>query len=145
VVRTSAQAKVVQDAMSAEVAGEFPTRDGRMVQQFGYVEVPLELNFALLDSKFGVNIIGGMSSLFLVDNSVTLESNGSATEMGEANNLNPLNFSTNIGLGLQYEVSPKIQLSLEPVFKYQLNTFSESAGNFNPYSVGVYSGFNFRF
>ncbi len=145
VVRNASQAKAAQDALSAEVAAEFPSRDGRMVQQFGYVEVPLELNLALIDRKLGLHLIGGLSSLFLVDNSVTLESNGSATEMGEANNLNAVNFSTNLGVGLQYEVAPRIQLSLEPVFKYQLNTFSGTDGTFNPYSVGVYSGLNFKF
>lgn len=145
VVRNASQAKAEQDALSAEVSASFPSRDGRMVQQFGYVEVPLELNLALIDSKLGLHLIGGLSSLFLIDNTVTLEADGSTTEMGEANNLNPLNFSTNIGLGLQYEVSPRIQLNLEPVFKYQLNTFSDAAGDFNPYSIGVYSGLNFKF
>ncbi len=145
IVRNASQAKAAQDAFSAEVSATFPSRNGRMVQQFGYVEVPLELNLALVDSKLGLHLIGGLSSLFLIDNAVTLEAAGSSTEMGEANNLNPLNFSTNIGFGLQYEVSPRIQLNLEPVFKYQLNTFSDAAGDFNPYSIGVYSGLNFRF
>lgn len=123
-----------------------PALDGNMVQQLGYFEVPLELNYALVDKKFGVDLIGGVSSLFLVDNSVSLESNdGLITEMGEANNVNSVNFSTNVGLGLNYQFSEKIQLNVEPIFKYQLNTFTESAGNFNPYSVGVYSGFSFRF
>lgn len=145
VVRNASQAKAAQDAMAAEVSATFPSRNGRMIQQFGYVEVPLELNLALVDSKLGLHLIGGLSSLFLIDNAVTLEADGNATEMGEANNLNPLNFSTNIGFGLQYEVSRSIQLNLEPVFKYQLNTFSDAAGDFNPYSIGVYSGLNFRF
>ena len=135
------------DALSdnPEVAGEVSPFEGRMVQQLGYVEVPMELNYALLDRKFGVNIIGGVSSLFLVDNAVSLESDQLITEMGEANNANDVNFSTNIGIGLNYEISPKLQLNVEPMFKYQLNTFSETAGNFRPYSVGVYSGLNFRF
>jgi hypothetical protein len=145
VVRNASQAKAQLDALSAEISAEFPSREGRMVQQFGYVEVPLELNLSLIESKLGVHLIGGLSSLFLIDNSVTLESDGTATEMGEANNLNPLNFSTNIGIGLEYEIAPRIQLNLEPVFKYQLNTFSDSAGDFNPYSIGIYSGLNFRF
>jgi hypothetical protein len=120
-------------------------RDGVMSQQLGYLEVPLELNYALLDKKFGVNIIGGVSSLFLVDNSVALTSGELTTEMGEANNVNSTNFSTNIGLGVNYKFSSKIQLNVEPIFKYQLNTFSETAGNFRPYSIGVYSGLSFKF
>lgn len=129
----------------AGIGGQAQPLEGRMVQQLGYVEVPLELNYALLDKKFGINLIGGVSSLFLVDNAVILESNQLITEMGEANNANDVNFSTNIGLGFNYEISQRLQLNVEPIFKYQLNTFSESAGNFRPYAVGVYSGLNFRF
>lgn len=133
------------DALFELSANESPALDGKMVQQLGYIEVPLELNYALIDKKFSVNLIGGVSSLFLVDNSVLLESDGLVTEVGEANNANSVNFSTNVGVGLNYEFSPKVQLNLEPIFKYQLNTFSETAGAFRPFSVGVYSGVTFKF
>lgn len=145
IVRNSSEARAAQVALAAEVAAPNPERDGRMVQQFGYIEVPLELNYALVDRKLGIHLIGGLSSLFLVDNSVTLESSGNTTEMGAANNLNSLNFSTNLGVGIQYELSSKLQLNVEPVFKYQLNTFSDAAGSFNPYSIGVYSGLSLKF
>ncbi|MEX0315673.1 MAG: outer membrane beta-barrel protein, partial [Allomuricauda sp.] len=133
------------DALVELAANENPSFDGKMIQQLGYIEVPLELDYALIDKKFGVNLIGGVSSLFLVDNSVLLESEDLITEVGEANNANSVNFSTNIGVGLNYEFSPKVQLNLEPVFKYQLNTFSETSGSFRPFSVGVYSGVRFKF
>ncbi len=119
--------------------------DGKMVQQLGYLEIPLELNYSLIDKKFGIDLIGGVSSLFLVDNSVLLESEGLVTEVGEANNANSMNFSTNVGVGFNYEFSPKVQLNVEPVFKYQLNTFSDTSGSFRPFSVGVYSGVRFKF
>ncbi len=130
---------------SEEITAQDPSREGRMVQQFGYLEVPLELNYSLVDSKFGLNLIGGVSSLFLVNNSVSLEADGRSTEIGEANNINSVNFSTNVGLGINYKLSQKVLLNLEPMFKYQLNTFSDSAGNFQPFSVGVYSGLRYRF
>lgn len=126
-------------------AGTAEPFEGRMVQQLGYIEVPMELNYALLDRKFGINLIGGVSSLFLVDNAVSLESEQLITEMGEANNANDINFSTNLGVGFNYNISQKLQLNVEPIFKYQLNTFSETAGNFRPYTIGVYSGLSFRF
>ena len=145
VVESNTQVRPPQAFAADDVVARNPTREGSMVQQFGYLEVPLELNYALIDKKLGVNLIGGLSSLFLVDNSVTLESRGIATEIGEANNLNEVNFSTNIGIGINYELSPKMQLNLEPMFKYQMNTFSESDGNFEPFSIGVYSGLSFKF
>ncbi|NNE76229.1 MAG: outer membrane beta-barrel protein [Pricia sp.] len=129
------------DASTANSA----SRDGVMAQEFGYLEVPLELDYALIDRKFGVNLVGGVSSLFLLNNSVTLTSGELTTEIGEANNINNVNFSTNIGFGLNYKFTPSIRLNVEPVFKYQLNTFSNVSGDFQPFTVGVYSGLNFRF
>ncbi len=120
-------------------------RDGTIAQSFGYLEVPLELDYALIDRRFGVNLVGGISSLFLIDNSVILNSGELTTEIGEARNLNDLNFSTNIGFGVNYKFTPKVQLNIEPVFKYQLNTFSNVSGDFRPFTIGVYSGLNFRF
>ena len=147
VVESQASRGVQENAAfdANEVTAPSPAREGRMVQDFGYLEVPVELHYRLLDRRLGINLIGGVSSLFLTENSVTLVADNTSTAMGEANNLNEVNFSTNLGLGVFYRVSPKMQLNLEPVFKYQLNTFSQSAGNFQPFSLGVYSGLSFRF
>jgi len=92
-----------------------------------------------------VNLIGGFSSLFLLNNSISLTAGDETTQMGEANNVNSINFSTNIGLGIDYDFTPKIKLNIEPLFKYQLNTFSEVDGSFNPFSIGIYSGLTFKF
>lgn len=133
------------EPIANDVSAPSPAREGQMAQEFGYLEVPLEMQFSLIDRKWGLDLIGGMSSLFLIDNAVNLESSGSVTEMGEATNLNSLNFSTNFGLGLFYRFNPSFELNLQPMFKYQLNTFSETSGNFRPYSIGIYSGLSFRF
>ncbi|WP_291868101.1 hypothetical protein [Maribacter sp.] len=134
-----------KDNVANDVSAKNPTREGIMSQQFDYLEVPLELKYQLVDSKFGIDIIGGVSSLFLLDNSVFLSSGTITTTLGEANNMNNVNFSTNIGIGLNYKFTPKIKINVEPMFKYQLNTFSNTEGTFEPYSIGVYSGLTFRF
>jgi len=121
------------------------TRNGEMAQEFGYIEVPVELDYALIDSRFGVNLVGGVSTMFLTNNSVALNDSNETVELGEANNLNSMNFSTNVGFGLNYKFTPKLRLNVEPIFKYQLNTFSDTSGSFNPFSIGVYSGLNFKF
>ena len=119
--------------------------EGSMNQQFGYLEIPLELKYRVLNKKFGVNIIGGVSSLFLTKNQITVESNSLVTEIGEANNLSNTNFSTNVGFGFDYSFTKNLQLNLEPMFKYQLNAFSNNDGGFKPYSLGIYTGLNFKF
>ena len=145
VVESSTSPVPSQEVAVNDIVAPSPSRSGTMVQEFGYLEVPMELNYSLMDRKFNIDVIGGISSLFLVNNNVTLESSGSSTEMGEANNLNDVNFSTNIGLGMNYELTDKMKVHLEPMFKYQLNTFSDTEGNFQPYTLGIYSGLSFKF
>lgn len=142
---TASGAQEPQQPTAVDISAPSPARQGQMVQEFGYLEVPVEMQYTLIDKKWGLNLIGGMSSLFLMDNSVSLESSGTITEIGESNNMNSLNFSTNLGLGLFYRLNPRLELNLLPMFKYQLNTFSQTEGSFRPYSVGVYSGLSFRF
>ncbi|WP_088340036.1 outer membrane beta-barrel protein [Robiginitalea sediminis] len=142
---TAGNSDALPNQNATDVAAPSPERQGRMVQQFGYLEVPLEVAYRLVDKRWGVNLIGGVSSLFLVDNSVSLDSDGAVTQVGEATNMNALNFSTNLGVGLYYDLRPSIQLRMQPMFKYHLNTFTETAGSFQPYSLGLYSGLSFRF
>lgn len=141
------------------VASDFPTLvdgietpsiqqtriDGSLNQQMSYIEVPVEVEYKLIDKKIGVNVIGGVSTLFLADNKVLLESPNLTAVLGEATNVNNVSFSTNVGLGIDYEISDNVEINVEPMLKYQLNTFSRDAGNFRPYSIGVYSGINFKF
>ena len=145
VVESRSNPVPTEEFIANDIVAQNPSRSGRMVQEFGYLEVPMELNYSLIDSKLNINLIGGISSLFLVNNSVTLESSGTSTEMGQANNLNDVNFSTNVGLGVNYELTDKMKVHLEPMFKYQLNTFSETEGSFQPYSLGIYTGMSFKF
>lgn len=120
--------------------------EGQMVQKMGYIEVPLEMSYKLLNKKFGVELIGGFSTLFLNNNNISVVSNqGYSTDVGEAGNLNNVNFSTNLGVGFKYSFWKSFEANFEPTFKYQVNTFNGSSGNFRPYFIGLYSGVSFKF
>ena len=118
---------------------------GEIDQRFGFIEVPLELEYRLLDKKFGVNVIGGFSTFFLSNNEIYADIDGISTLIGEANNINSTSFSANFGLGLDYSLSKHWNINLEPQFKYQLNTFNNTSGNFRPFFIGVYTGLSFKF
>lgn len=117
---------------------------GRLNQELGFLEVPVEIEYALLKKKIGLHLIGGGSALFLGENRVYLDSPDFTTDLGEAQNLNNVSFSTNLGIGMNYNFSPQFQFSVEPVLKLQLNTFRDVSG-LNPYYFGIYSGFSYRF
>ena len=57
-------------------------------QQLQYYEVPLELKYAVLNKKIGINVIGGLSTLFLGNNEIVVSDGTFRTVLGEANNLN---------------------------------------------------------
>ena len=114
-------------------------------QKLGFVEIPLELKYNISSKKLNINLIGGFSTLILSDNEVYVVDNGNSILLGEATNINNTSFSANFGLGFDFKMSDNISLNLEPVFKYQLNTFNNTSGNFKPYFLGVYSGLSFKF
>ncbi|PZW44108.1 outer membrane protein with beta-barrel domain [Mesonia algae] len=122
-----------------------PYTSGALKQQVGFIEVPLEIEYAILDKRFGIHLIGGASSLILNENEVAISSSEGVTNLGKANNLNSVSFSTNLGVGLGYEISEKLDFNVEPTFKYQLNTFSGNTNGFKPYYFGIYTGLNFKF
>ena len=118
---------------------------GDLEQTLNYVEVPIEAKYNILQKKLGVNLIGGFSTYFLYQNRVSINSFDSTSALGEASNINSLNFSGNLGVDFDYNISKKLYINISPMFKYQFNTFSENSGGFKPYYLGVYTGLNFRF
>jgi hypothetical protein len=118
---------------------------GSLNQRFGFIEVPMELEYALINNKLGVNVIGGFSTLIVDENKIYSVVDGTETRIGEANNINNMSYSANIGLGINYNISQKIKVNVEPTFKYQINTFNNSSGEFQPYFIGVYTGLSYKF
>lgn len=131
---------------SSSSAFESFSSNATINQALGYIEVPLEFQYTLSSKKFGVNVIGGFSSFFLNENEIFSEDvNGTRTFLGEANNINKVSYSANFGLGLNYKITKKLDLNLEPMFKYQINTFNNTSGDFQPFFIGVYTGFAIKF
>lgn len=116
-------------------------------QRISYIEVPLELEYNLVNksSGFGLNIIGGLSTFILNGNEIVSEIENRKTHIGEANNINNISFSSNFALGLNYKFNKALKFNLEPTFKYQINAFNNTAGNFKPYIIGLYTGFSYKF
>jgi hypothetical protein len=118
---------------------------GFLNQRMGFVEIPTEVSYRLFGSKMGVTLIGGFSSLFLTENRIEAVAHSFQTNLGEANNINSVSFSSNIGIGLEYAFLKNFQAQIEPMFKYQFNTFRGDVGNVRPYFFGIYSGVSYKF
>ncbi len=147
-LNASASHIVIEDNRAANVlsfeASSVKT-PGQISQTMGFIEVPMEVSYKVLDKKFGINLIGGMSTLFLNENNLSVISPGMSTSLGQATNLNDVSFSSNIGLGFDYHFWKNFQINLEPRFKYQFNTFNANDGGFKPYFIGIYTGLSYQF
>jgi hypothetical protein len=115
-------------------------------QNFSYLEFPVILKYKLIDKTIGVNLIGGLSYNLLVHNTVYTTLDGSVYPIGDTKGLNPLSLSSSLGMGMEYNISTKLSLNLEPTFRYYLNPFSVTTGSYtHPYTFGIFSGFSYKF
>jgi hypothetical protein len=116
-------------------------------QNFSYLELPLIVRYKIVDKAIGINLIGGVSYNFLVNNSVyTTSEDGTRYSIGKTDGLNPLTLSSSLGMGMEYNFTGKLSLNLEPTFRYYLNPFSSTSGSYiHPYSFGIFSGISYKF
>ncbi len=119
--------------------------NGSINQRFGFIEVPLEMEYAVINNRFGVNVIGGFSTFIVDENEIFSVVNDTETNIGEASNMNDMSYSANFGLGINYNITDKIKVNLEPMFKYQINTFNNTSGDFQPFFIGLYTGLSYKF
>jgi hypothetical protein len=132
-------------SISSNLFSNFDKSTGNLLQNFGYIEIPLEMKYNFSNNnKIEAQLVTGFSSLFLDKNEVILNTLN-ATSIGELTNLNNINFSGNLGFDFNYFLNNNWSLNLNPMFKVQLNTFKTEANDFSPFNLGIYSGIKYQF
>ncbi len=120
--------------------------DNSLRQNFGFLELPVILRYKIIDKTIDFNIIGGISSNLLVNNSVYASSESGKKPVGKTEGLNILTFSSSLGMGMEYNISNNLSLNLEPTFRYFINPFSNITDRgIHSYSFGVFSGISYKF
>ena len=120
--------------------------DHGLTQHLNYLEVPLNLRYSVVDSRLKVQLVGGLSTNVLVDNYLTVEGAEGPEEIGYLTNVQTLNYSGNAGIGFVYYFFRQMSLSLEPRFRYYLNSVNDNTlPDTRPWSFGIYTGLNYSF
>jgi hypothetical protein len=113
---------------------------------YEYLEIPLIAKYALLDKKFGIHVLGGFSTNILVNNAVLIADPDYGTKKTKTLENKNFSFSSTFGFGLSYSISARINMSLEPQFKYFLTKQTSDPNiDVNPYSLGVFTGVKYLF
>jgi hypothetical protein len=119
----------------------FEEDDMTISQTFDYLEIPLSVKYLIINRRLGFNVSGGILTHILVDNSVIIKQKGEATHFGKTNEITKVNYLCSVGIGLQYPVLTDLAFSIEPRFRYSLNSINKTAGiNVHPYSFGIFAG-----
>jgi len=122
------------------------TDKATLIQTYGYIEVPIEATYKFIRTKkINIHLITGISSLFLNENKIEVSSSSFSEILGKANNLNSFNLSGNLGVDFDYALYPKLKLTVNPMLKIPMKTFSKDANGFKPYLIGVYTGLKYQF
>jgi len=115
-------------------------------QNFDLFEVPFLLKYKMLDRKFSINLSGGLSPAYVVQNNTYLKIDDEKINVGDSPNLNSVLVNTSIGLGLEYKAFKKLSISLEPTFKYSLVPLNkDSQFYYHPYYMSWFTGIKYSF
>jgi hypothetical protein len=122
------------------------TRNYNLEQQAGYLEIPLIVRYRIIDQRLGFHLLGGVNTNVLMSNNASLVDNNNVVANGKTEGLNPLTFSSSLGVGMNYAISERFNFSLEPTMKIQINSLnSQSYIDARPYTVGVFTGVTYNF
>jgi len=115
-------------------------------QRFRYLEVPLIARYKLIDRRVDMNLCGGVSYGYLIENVAFASVNGSNVKVGYTEGVNRHSISSQMGFGMEYNISKSISFNLEPMVRYYFTPFSDASNAINrQYSFGIFSGLFYRF
>jgi hypothetical protein len=116
------------------------------IQNFNYVELPLLLRYKIIGNKNGLNLIGGLSTRMLVGDETYMIISGEKKDYDLTSDLAKFNYTAIVGLGFDRPITKHLIFSLEPSFRYHLNSIStDSDINTHLYSFGVFTGILYSF
>jgi hypothetical protein len=119
--------------------------NGTFVQNLDYLEVPLVLKYKMLESRFSVNLSGGLSPGILVNNRSYFSVDGEKVQTGYTENIKPVIYNSVMGLGIEYSISTKLSINLDPLFKYSLSPINSNSGiKYHPYSISWFTGITYK-
>lgn len=129
-------------SFNASLSGYQP----ELKQEFGYIEIPVQATYKIINHKFNMGVTGGISANILVGNKAGLFENGQRVNSGETANLRDVTYSGAMGLELGYDLGNRITLTVEPRVKHFINSLSSNKTvDFKPNQLDIITGVTYSF
>jgi len=118
----------------------------KIVQNFDLFEVPVMIRYSVLNKRFGIDLSGGLSPAYLIDNNTYLEVDNNKHDIGSSDNLNSMIVNTTFALGFNYGITKALFINFEPTIKYSLSPINKNSQfDYHPYYFSWYTGISYRF
>jgi len=121
--------------------------------QYTYIQIPLLIGYKVLNiNRFSCSLMGGpVLSILVHEDEKTFNSSDNYTTLINIEDNTPQRLKTNwqfmFSAGLNYRISNHLDLSIEPTYKYYIQSVYEQriAGTKNPWSIGFRGGIVYTF
>ena len=140
----------------AELSGDFEASktnnvnllvpNGEFSQVFDFMEIPLFVRYRVIDTKIGVELITGVNAGIVVGNNAYIENQYGLQNIGETQDISPVNLSGTVGVGVNYALGKHFFIAFEPRFNYYLSSINSNPSvEFRPYRLGFFTGVTYEF
>jgi hypothetical protein len=115
-------------------------------QRFRYLEIPFIARYKVIDRRVDLNLCGGFSYGYLIENVAFATVNSKDVKVGYTEGINKNSVSSQMGFGMEYNLTKNVTFNFEPVVRYYITPFSSASNAIDrQYSFGIFSGLFYRF
>jgi len=133
------------DAFNPEFSNSLVS-DGQFSQVFEFIEIPLFLRYKVVDSKFGIELVGGINAGIVVGNNAYIDNSYGLQNIGKTQDISTVNLSGTVGVGMNYGLGKHISVAVEPRLNYYFYSINSNPEvDFRPYRIGVFTGLYYEF
>jgi hypothetical protein len=124
------RASSLADATVDKTASLVQTNPYDVSSTLEYISVPLQAGYLIVDSKFGWQMNGGLSTDFFLRNTLNSDASGflkSSQGSGSESPYTGVGFSGLLNTEFSYRFGERYRLSLNPGMRYSLNSLYKSS------------------
>lgn len=137
-----------QDLYSNQQEPGIPT-NFKFIENFYYLDLPLKVNFSLGKNRWRfISSVGASTNLFLKESQTQVLYFSDKTDRStssDGNKYNNMNISPMVSLGIDYHLSNKMSLRVEPTFRYGLLKIIDAPVTAYLFSAGLNVGYYVKF
>jgi hypothetical protein len=120
------------------------------IYSYNYIDIPFKINYLFLDKKFKLYVTAGLSTnIFLFQNTICIQEfeDGAIKKISsrnESSSFYKINLAFLTGFAAEYEISNRLKLHLEPLYRRSITPIMDSSVKGYLFSTGINTGIYYK-